>query len=361
MTPDEQDTSALPFSETAPEQAARRTASETAEKTEEHGSKPRPRRAALVYNPVKVDIEVLRASIEAAEATSDYEPTIWLETTVDDPGTEMARQAVDQGATVVLAAGGDGTVRAVAEGLRGSGLPLALLPRGTGNLLARNLELTLDSIDESVSTAFAGEDRDVDLGVVTLRRPDGSTEERAFVVMAGLGLDAQMIVNTDDDLKKKAGWLAYVKAIGQSLKGGRRIKLRFALDDHDPRIARVHTLLVGNCGSLPANILLLPDAAVDDGVLDIVALRPDGLAAWASIWFKIIVENKLLHRTEIGRKLTGGEDGTKKVHALRYLRGQRLRVEVAEPEEFELDGDAFGEVTGFEISVEPGGLTVRVP
>ncbi|MDN5727127.1 MAG: NAD(+)/NADH kinase, partial [Propionibacteriales bacterium] len=148
MTPDEQDTSALPLAETTPEEAAARTAAETSQKTEEYGEKPRPRRAAMVYNPVKVDLEVLQAAVEAAEATSGYEPTIWLETSKEDPGTSMASDAVDQGATVVLAAGGDGTVRAVAEGLRGTDVPLALLPSGTGNLLARNLELTLDSIDE---------------------------------------------------------------------------------------------------------------------------------------------------------------------------------------------------------------------
>lgn len=97
--------------------------------------------------------------------------------------------------------------------------------------------------------------------------------------MGGVGLDAQMLVNTDEDLKKKAGWLAYVQAIGRSLKGGRRIKLRYRLDGKASREVRVHTLMIGNVGALTGDVVL-PDAEVDDGVLDVVALRPDGLVGW---------------------------------------------------------------------------------
>ena len=102
-------------------------------------------------------------------------------------------------ADVVIAAGGDGTVRAVAEGLRDKGVPLALLPSGTGNLLARNLDLPLNSIEHSVLTAFTGADRRIDLGVAEITRPDGTVEENVFLVMAGLGLDAKMIAMTDSN------------------------------------------------------------------------------------------------------------------------------------------------------------------
>lgn len=180
--------------------------------------------------------------------------------------------------------------------------------------------------------------------------------------MAGVGLDAQMIVNTDDDLKKKAGWLAYVQAIGRSLKGGRRIKVRYTLDHNEPRVTRVHSLMVGNCGELPGDVVLLPEAELDDGVLDIVSLRPDGPIGWLSITVRVLIEHKLLRRSEIGRKMISrGEDGKPKpIRALRYLRGARLRVQIADPEEFELDGDTVGEVTEFTTWLENGGLTVRV-
>jgi diacylglycerol kinase (ATP) len=176
------------------------------------------RRAAVVYNPVKVDVAELRTAVDAAAAEAGWGETIWLETSVEDPGIGQAREAAAQGADVVLAAGGDGTVRAVAEGLRDTGAALALLPSGTGNLLARNLELTLNNLADSVRTAFTGKDRPVDLGIAELRREDGTVEEHAFLVMAGIGIDAKMVANSDEDLKKKVGWLAYIDAIRKAVR-----------------------------------------------------------------------------------------------------------------------------------------------
>ena len=166
------------------------------------------RHAAVVYNPIKVDLDALRETVHTAAQQAGWGDTRWYETSEDDPGTGQAKQAVEDGAEVVLSAGGDGTIRAVAEGLRGSDVPIALLPSGTGNLLARNMKLTLDRLEESVTTAFTGTDRKIDLGVVELERADGKRETRAFLVMAGLGIDAAMIENTDPALKKKVGWLA---------------------------------------------------------------------------------------------------------------------------------------------------------
>lgn len=330
----------------------------------------------MVYNPVKVDLDRLRATVTEAEQRYGFAASRWLETSEDDPGVSMATSAVDDGASVVLAAGGDGTVRAVAQGLVGTGVALAVLPHGTGNLLARNLGLPLDDLAAAVRIAFDGATREIDAGVATLLRHGHDSgdevddvagqrieaEDHVFTVMAGMGLDAQMIVNQDEDLKKKAGWLAYVKSIGTSLKGGRRIKLRLTVDDQSPRVFHVHTLLIGNCGDLPANIVLLPDAEIDDGMLDLVALRPDGPIGWVTIWTKVLVEHAILRRSEVGRKLVGDRHGrAKHIRALRYLRGRQLRVQLRDPEEFELDGDAFGEVVSFTIRVEPGALSVRVP
>src|SRR5919205_3322257 len=137
-------------------------------------SSTRTKTAAVVYNPIKVDLPTLRASVDAAAAAAGWAGSRWYETSEEDPGTGQTRQAVEDGADVVLAAGGDGTVRAVAEGLRDSGVPIALLPSGTGNLLARNLNLTLGNLEDSVATAFEGTDREIDLGVVEVRRPDES-------------------------------------------------------------------------------------------------------------------------------------------------------------------------------------------
>lgn len=317
-----------------------------------------PRRAAVVYNPVKVDIDELKASVSLAEAESGWGESMWFETTEKDPGGGQTLEALEQGADVVMAAGGDGTVRAVAESLRGSGIPIGLLPSGTGNLLARNLNLTLTDIPDSIITALTGQDRPIDLGVLEARHEDGSKSSRVFLVMAGLGLDAKMIVNTDDDLKKRVGWVAYVDAIRKSLRDTNRLRIRYRLDDEPQRVLTAHTVLIGNCGSLPANILLLPEASVDDGLFDIIALRPEGLIGWVQVWIKIVWENGVLRRTQAGRKLMGDH---KPVRALRYLKGKQIVLRLERPQEFELDGDAFGEAIAIKATVDPGALIVRIP
>ncbi|WP_207455767.1 diacylglycerol/lipid kinase family protein [Herbiconiux sp. SYSU D00978] len=316
------------------------------------------RHAAVVYNPVKVDFEALKASVDEHARAAGWGESRFYETSVEDPGGGQTKQAIEEGAAVVMAAGGDGTVRAVAEALRGSNVPIGLLPSGTGNLLARNLKLTLDRLDESVATAFEGVDRAIDLGVATAEREDGSRSEHAFLVMAGLGLDAKMLANTNDDLKAKVGWIAYVDAIVKALRDKNRLRMRVKVDNSAPRVLQAHTILIGNCGLLPANVLLLPDAAVDDGIFDVVALRPEGLMGWLQIWTKVIWENGILRRTEVGRKIMGDR---KEVRTLRYMKGKSITLRLERAQEFELDGDAFGHVRALRAVVDPGALKVKVP
>ena len=108
------------------------------------------RTAAVIYNPVKVDIDELRAAVDSEASAAGWAETSWYETSVEDVGQGVTKQAIADGADMIIAAGGDGTVRAIAEAVRGTGASVALLPSGTGNLLARNLELTLDDMPESV-------------------------------------------------------------------------------------------------------------------------------------------------------------------------------------------------------------------
>jgi diacylglycerol kinase family enzyme len=314
------------------------------------------RLAAVVYNPVKIDVDAVRAVVEAEEQAAGWEPTLWFETSVEDPGGGQTRQALDAGATMVLAAGGDGTVRAVAEVVQGSEASIALLPSGTGNLLARNLSLTLNDLEHSVHSAFSGGDRRIDVALTTIYREDGSSSKHAFLVMAGFGIDAKMLSATDDELKAKVGWLAYVKALSVVLRDKNRLRLRYKLDGEDVRRVSANTLIIGNAGSLPGNILLLPEAAVDDGELDVVILRPEQIVGWLQIFGKVLWENGVLSRVSFLRRFR-----TREVKALNYLRGKQLRVRLSRPEEIELDGDPFGKAIGMVTRVAEGGLTVRVP
>ncbi len=322
-----------------------------------HADSPRPR-AAVVYNPIKIDVDALRSAILIAEREHDWAETLWLETSVDDPGQGPARHAVEEGVDVVLAAGGDGTVRAVAEGLRGSGTPISLLPAGTGNLLARNLDLTLNDVPRSVQTAFAGSDRAIDVGVADIVDADGAATSHVFVVMLGVGLDAKMIAATNPELKKRVGWLAYVEAVARIFKDVNALRVTYSLDGAASRSTMVSTLLIGNCGILPGNVPVLPDAKVDDGLIDIVAMRPKNVFGWIRIGTTVIWENGVLRKTRFGRRLIAAD---KSVRPLRYFQGRRADLRFREPEEFEIDGEEMGLIRRLSVHVDPAALIVRVP
>ena len=318
----------------------------------------RAKTAAVVYNPVKVNLKNLKATVKLAESRAGWHRSQWFETSVLDPGGEVTKQALANGADVVLAAGGDGTIRAVAESLRGTGIPLALLPSGTGNLLARNLSLTLDNLSHSVDIAFTGTSRAIDVGVVEAERATGDRSTHVFLVMAGVGLDAQMAANTNAILKARVGWIAYIDAIARGVRDNNTVRVRYSVDGGSQRSASVNTVIVGNCGLLPGNIQLLPDAVIDDGVFDIVAFRPGGFVGWVQIYVKLVWENGILRRSTVGRRIVSM---SREVRALRYLRGSDLTLRLEHPEEFELDGDPFGEAIALKAHVDHLALLVMVP
>ena len=318
----------------------------------------RKRLAAVIYNPIKVDAARLKQTVNAAAKAADWASPIWFATTVDDAGQEITASAVRRGADVVMVAGGDGTVRAASESLRGTGVPMAVLPSGTGNLLARNLALPISNLDASVAVAFSGSDRPIDLGLAEITREDGSKEERAFLVMAGLGLDAKMIKNTSTKLKKAVGWLAYIDGIARSLPEIKPVRVHYRVDKGIERSMNVHTIIIGNCGVLPGGFLLMPDARPDDGILDVAALRPRGPFGWAKVWRKVAWENGVLRKSALGRRII---DLTKDARDVTYFTGRTLTMTVQTPQEFQLDGDEFGEAKTVRAWVDPGALTVRVP
>lgn len=312
--------------------------------------------AAIVYNPVKVDLEQLRQAVTAEERRLGWGPTRWYETSEDDPGGRATRAALATEPAVVMSAGGDGTVRAVAEGLLEAGIPIALLPAGTGNLLARNLGSPLNDLGASVRSAFGGATRTIDVAVADLEDAQGRRTRQVFLVMAGIGLDADMSENTNPIAKRRVGWLAYVVPIARSIFAHRLFRVRYRIDAGTPRTARAHTIIVGNCGTLTGNMLLMPDAVIDDGLLDVVMLRPRGRFGWAAIAGRLTVQG-VAHRSRLGRRML---DRTPGVRGLAYAQGERFDVEFESPRGVELDGDSFGAIKRARITVDPGALQVCV-
>ncbi|MBD8011018.1 NAD(+)/NADH kinase [Microbacterium sp. Re1] len=313
--------------------------------------------AAVVYHPLKVPVRRLRAVVAEHEAANGWARTRWHETAGDDSGRAAAESALAHRPAVVLVAGGDGTVRAVAEVMQATGIPIALIPLGTGNLLARDIGAPLNDLAACVRAAFSGVDRAVDVGMAELDDEGGSRRTTAFMVMAGIGLDAEMAESTSANAKKRLGWFAYVAPIARSVIANRLFHLDYRIDGGRTRSTRAHTVIVGNCGTLTGNMLLIPAAIIDDGLLDVVMMRPAGRFGWARIGTRLTLQG-LARRSPLGRRLL---QQTPDLHSLAYLRGRRFEARFDAPHLVELDGDGFGHVTRVRITVRPGALVVRTP
>ncbi|WP_240665892.1 diacylglycerol kinase family protein [Agromyces sp. LHK192] len=317
-------------------------------------------RAAIISNPSKQGIEQLRQAVADAEDRQGFAPSLWIDTTVDDPGKGQAREAIAEGVDLVVAAGGDGTVRSVAAGLRGSGVPMGIVPLGTGNLFARNVDIPVNNLGDAVVIAFAGIDREVDVLVADILRADRSQETHVSLVMAGIGIDATMIAATNPDLKKRVGWLAYVDAGLRALPNSQPFRAHYRVDTGRHHRPRASSILVANLGYLPGNIELIPDAEVDDGKLDVVVLQPRNLFGWLLVWRKVTWENRVLRRSALGRQFLDLTGGNKRREVV-YHRGRRVQITVdGEPQEFEIDGDEFGSVLAADFRADPKALIVRV-
>ncbi|WP_336646559.1 diacylglycerol/lipid kinase family protein [Microbacterium sp. USHLN186] len=314
--------------------------------------------AALVLNPVKVDARRLRRALTALSRRHGWAPPRFYETSIEDPGQGVARAAIDAGAAAVLAAGGDGTIRAVAETMCGTGVPFAVLPGGTGNLFARNLGLPLLDVERVIEGVFTGFTHPVDMGWARLSRPDGTQTEHGFVVLAGMGLDADMIANTRAELKRTVGWVAYLDGAARSLPGAKPFRVVYQIEDGRLHAARVHSMLFANCGALPAGIALLPDASLDDGAMDIAVIQPTGPLGWLGIWRKVWWDNSVLRRTRAGRRVLERRD---RDTSIRYLRGATAEAAMVAPTSIELDGDELGTAVRMVCRVERGGLRIALP
>lgn len=292
------------------------------------------KQAAIIYNPAKVtDFDMFRKRVEYELRTRGWKPPLWLETTQDDVGHQMVRDARDKDVDLVLVAGGDGTVRTVCSELVGTGIPVGLIPAGTGNLLARNLGVSLDE-QEAFRIAFDGQAQPVDVVRFT-------TDEQSehFVVMSGIGADAQLIASTNSDLKKLVGSAAYFLAAAQQI-GSKPFDVRVTLDGGEPVDRRAMVALVGNVGTLQGGIKIFPNASASDGQLDVLIGNPTSVTDWA----------------KVATGLLGGND----VEPLEYAQGTHVVLEVSEPVAYQLDGDAEGETRRFEAEVVPDGLLVML-
>lgn len=296
---------------------------------------PDRRRAAVIVNPTKVaDMEEERRAVTAYLAAAGWHTPWWLETRLDELGHGHAKAAADGGADVVFACGGDGTIMSVLSGLAGTGVPLAILPAGTGNLLARNLQLPPDR-DACLRIGLGGVDRKIDVGRVD--------ENHRFAVMAGMGLDAAMIMDAPEKLKKRIGWPAYAVS-GAKHIFDRRAHVTITVDDADPVELRARGIVIGNVGKLQAGMVLMPDATPDDGILDVAVLVPKSFRHWLMLSLHVMRRNPAARGSRI-----------------KHFRGRRIHIECDRVWPREIDGDLLEPSKEMTIVVEPKALIVRIP
>ncbi|MFN8171997.1 MAG: diacylglycerol kinase family protein [Candidatus Nanopelagicales bacterium] len=294
--------------------------------------------AAVVVNPRKVgDIRRARRLVERVAESIGMPAPSWHETTAEDTGAGQAREALAAGAEVVLAWGGDGTVMSVAEALEGTSAALGVIPGGTGNLLARNLGIPLDA-EDAIRTALTGQDRVIDLLDVYL----GKGVRRLSSVMCGMGWDAAMM-GASETLKRRVGWGAYAIE-GVKHMREQPMRLRLSVDGGPQQVLYGRTVLVANVGTLVGGIDLIPEAAADDGLLDVLVIDPSTPWDWM--------------RTTGGILRGKGADGDP---SRTHLVGREVVVSTAATRGRQVDGDPASAGHGFRVRLLPDALRVRVP
>jgi YegS/Rv2252/BmrU family lipid kinase len=292
----------------------------------------RPTRVAVVFNPATGGGDAAgrkrdtRRALEAAGLE-----VLWLETTPEDPGQGQTAKAVAEGVDLVMAQGGDGTVMACVTGLAGTEVPLAVLPGGTGNLLATNFDVPAD-LEGAVEVGLDGERVRLDVAAM---------DEDRFVVMGGIGFDAAMLRDADPRLKEHLGAVAYVLS---GFKHLRRRATRFRLQLDDRRIDRTgQGVLVGNLGRLQGGLPVMPDARPDDGLLDVAVLQTRTVADWLALAVRVLLRRR-------------------KDPQLELFQARRVEIGCDRPQPVERDGDPLDTPRDhLVIEVVPKALTLCVP
>jgi diacylglycerol kinase family enzyme/membrane-associated phospholipid phosphatase len=299
---------------------------------------PRPSRLAVVVNPTKMaDPLGFRNQVATAARIHGWDEPMWFETTLDDPGTSMAEDALAAGAEMVIAAGGDGTVRVVCTELARTGVPVGIVPLGTGNLLTRNLGLPLHTGD-ALEVAMSGQDRAVDIVEFT---GDG-IERTCFTVMAGLGLDAAIMHGAAAEMKARMGSSAYVVSALRQMRYP-AVRVELSVDGAEPVRYRARTVVIGNVGAITGGIPLIPDARIDDGLLDIVVIAPRRTWGWLGLIWRVLTRRR---RTD---------------DRLDRMRGRSVVIQAEKPTPRQLDGDTIPDGQEIRAQVLAGTLLVRVP
>lgn len=290
-------------------------------------------RILFVVNPVAGLRNAPREAIATEMAAAGVEFEI-VETEGKGHGTELAKGARARGWDMVAAVGGDGTMNEVGRGLMGSGVPLGVVPCGSGNALARFLRVPLKPA--RACKALAGADfRAFDVG-----RIGGEI----FLSSAGIGLDAEVCARFNRRRANRRGLLRYVMASASAFAAFQPVEVALELGDGTTFRSRPTLLSIANTGHFGNGARIAPEALADDGKLDVCVVEPGG--AISAVWHS-------------RRLFTGSMD---RMPGYRRYRTERCRIVCPAPPLFQIDGeDVQAQTATLDVSVEPRALKVAVP
>jgi diacylglycerol kinase (ATP) len=292
-------------------------------------------RALLIANPASRRGQTLLAKARRAFERAGVPCDVCLTERPGHAAEIAAARYADYDA--VFSLGGDGTAMEIAGALAGTGRAVGPLPGGTGNLLARAMNIPL-RMDRAVAALVHGKEMQIDLG----RLGDG----RKFAIAAGIGIDATMVMETPRWLKRRIGVLAYTlmgtRAALRAIMKGTVINARLTVDGVTEQHVAT-SILVANFGSLLSNrITIGPTIHADDGTLDVCLLAPRSIMDGVRIMWRMLTRNFSDHPTMI------------------YRRGANIRIETDPPCQAQADGELIG-LTPLDISVEPMSVKILVP
>lgn len=292
--------------------------------------------ACLIFNPIagQSDPEQDLATIREL-----LEPEIDLDirfTTEEMGADEIAKEAIAQGASTIIASGGDGTLSAAAAALVGTNIPLGVISRGTANAFAGALEIP-NTIEAACEAILGGATRVVDAA---------RCNDLPMVLLAGIGFEAETVERADRGSKKRFGVLAYVMAGIQQLRELESFEAE--IETEDKVITVTATAVTVANAAPPTSILAQGPAGVifDDGLLDITVVA-------ATTRTGAIAASYHLLQTALNETDTNRDD-------IGYLRARRVIVRTDPPQKVALDGEIIG-TTPIDVECVPGGLTIFVP
>ncbi|MEL6816912.1 MAG: YegS/Rv2252/BmrU family lipid kinase, partial [Cyanobacteria bacterium J06598_3] len=272
----------------------------------------------LIFNPVSgqgdsaVQLELIKATIEPSS------PLSVLETTPDISAGQLARQAVKKGADCVIASGGDGTVSAISGELVATDIPLGIIPRGTANAIASAFGISNDIVT-ACNTVLTGIPRSIDMA---------SCNDRPLLLLAGIGLEADVVSQADRQLKDKIGSAAYILSAFQQVQDLSPFNVELETPD---RIITVEASGITIANTAPATSVLAhgpSDVVPYDGLLDVTIFAPAGTGG-------AIAASYNLFQSALNKRSTKRED-------IGFFRCSALKVTTDPAQKVVLDGEMIG-------------------